>query len=228
MTNPITVSATRLRLVLFIGMALAVTAIVALVIFGVRYLDGYAAEVNETVYQSSTSNERLALIRLQADELDKNRAVAERARQIVAESKTYMYQDVIIRDLQSFADKAGIRIVNFNFINTDSSDNTAQAPADSANPAGADAAPDGAPPSPDGPALADPSVGLGEPVSQLKSTTVNITLDNPVNYRNLLQFIHYIEQNLTKMQISSISLSGATESSSQVTTDSLTIEVYIR
>lgn len=229
MINPITTSASRLRLSLFITMALAVIAIVALVIYGVRYLDSYAIEVSETVYQSSTSNERLAGVRQQAGALDDYESVAKRARQIVAESQTYLYQDVIIHDLHDFAKQAGVQITNFDFASGDSGDSGGAAPAPVAAPDPAlDPVAEGAA---GGSGLAEdgmPLPGAVEPASQLKSTTVNITLDNPVNYRNLLRFIHYIEQNLTKMQISSIALSGATESNSDVTSDSLTIEVYIR
>lgn len=61
----------------------------------------------------------------------------------------------------------------------------------------------------------------------LNTTSASVTLGNPVDYNNLLHFIRSIEQNLTKMQIATISLSRA-DSSNQVTSDSLTIEVYIR
>lgn len=212
MTNPFTTSATRLRLYLFISMSLAIIAIVALVIYGVKYLDAYAAEVNEKVYESTTSNDRLVEIRRQVEELEKNTTAAERAKQIVADSQSYRYQDVIVRDLHSFANKAGVRIINFDF----TAGNEAEQPAASSS---------------------TPATGAGEenaaatptqPTSQLRSTKVNITLDNPTNYRQLLQFIHYIEQNLTKMQIASITLSGSPENRSEIISESLTIEVYIR
>lgn len=225
MTNPLTASAIRLRMTLFIGMGLAVMAIVALAIYGVKYLDGYATEVNAIVYESTTSNDRLAAIRQQVEALENNTSSVERARQIVAESKSYRYQDVIVRDLQSFADKAGIKIVSFDFSSGNSEETSAPAApaADAADPS---AATEGG----DANASADPAAGAApaQPVSQLKSTTVNISLENPVGYRQLLQFIHYVEQNLTKMQISSVSLSGSQEDASSVTIDALTVEVYIR
>lgn len=63
--------------------------------------------------------------------------------------------------------------------------------------------------------------------SGVKSISVVVTLKNPVNYNNLLRFIESTEQNLTKMQISRIGLSkGAT--GSDITSDVLTIEVYVK
>lgn len=221
MSNPITASAARLRLFLFIAMGLALVAIIAIVIYGVRYLDSYAAEVNQTVYDSTTSNERLSAVRSQVEALEEHQSAVERAKQIVADSQSYIYQDVIIRDLQTFANRAGIRIINFDFVTEASESSTAATP--EAAPVDPGAAPEGDPAA----AGAEAAAPI-EPVSQLNSTTVNITLDTPVDYRRLLQFIHYIEQNLTKMQISSVSLSNASEEQSGVTTDSLTIEVFIR
>ncbi len=63
--------------------------------------------------------------------------------------------------------------------------------------------------------------------SGVKSTSVSVTLKNPVNYVNFLKFIKSIEQNLTKMQISKIALSKSA-SGSDVSSETLIIEVYIR
>lgn len=72
---------------------------------------------------------------------------------------------------------------------------------------------------------AAPSVA---PVSGLKSTSATVTLKTPVNYNNLLHFLASIEQNLTKMQVSKVSLSRGSASGIDITSDALTIEVYIR
>ena len=66
------------------------------------------------------------------------------------------------------------------------------------------------------------------PMSGLKSTTVVVTLKTPVNYNNLLHFLASIEQNLTKMQVSKVTLSRGSATGTDINTDALTIEVYIR
>ncbi len=63
--------------------------------------------------------------------------------------------------------------------------------------------------------------------SGVGTTDVTLTLSNPVNYKNFLNFLHYIEQNLTKMQVKSVSLSAANGGdASVVTTGTITVEVY--
>jgi hypothetical protein len=63
--------------------------------------------------------------------------------------------------------------------------------------------------------------------SGVKSSTVRVTLKNPINYANLLRFIKSIEQNLTKMQVSSVNLSKDVASGG-VSSDILTLQVYVR
>lgn len=63
------------------------------------------------------------------------------------------------------------------------------------------------------------------PPSGINSTLVSVTVANPVNYDNLLRFFYSVEQNLTKMQITNISL---TKSGNDLSSEALTIEVYIR
>jgi hypothetical protein len=56
-----------------------------------------------------------------------------------------------------------------------------------------------------------------------------ITLQNPVSYAKLLQFLDAIEGNLPKMQITGVSIDRpATPSGDQVTTDKITITVAVR
>jgi hypothetical protein len=56
---------------------------------------------------------------------------------------------------------------------------------------------------------------------------VSITLKTPIIYNNMIRFIKSIEQNLTKMQLSKISL-AKDAASGGVTSEALTLEVYIR
>jgi hypothetical protein len=64
--------------------------------------------------------------------------------------------------------------------------------------------------------------------SGLKTITATITLDNPVPYANYLTFIKYIEQNLTKMQITDISITPDNDDPSQISNPIIGLEVYIK
>lgn len=198
-------NAVRLRLALIVVLLLLVSLTIALGFFGVQYLKAQATEVQQVVYDATNSDRKLQRIQELASELEANQDAAARAKQVVAESKSYQYQDVIIQDLQAMASRAGVSITNFNF--TGSGSSTAKSSSTTtAKP------------------QATSSAG------GLRSTTVDITLKNPVDYRSLLRFIHYIEQNLTKMQIAKVGLAGAADADSPnaVTSETLTIEVYIR
>ena len=198
-------NAVRLRLVLIVVLLLLVSLTIALGFFGVQYLKTQATEVQQVVYDATNSDRKLQRIQELASELEANQDTAARAKQVVAESKSYQYQDVIIQDLQAMASRAGVSITNFNF--TGSGSSTAK-----------------------GSSTTTATPQATSSAGGLRSTTVDITLKNPVDYRSLLRFIHYIEQNLTKMQIAKVSLAGAADADSPnaVTSETLTIEVYIR
>ncbi len=200
-------NATRLRIVLVTLLCLLVAGTVGGGILGVNYLNSRAAEVQQVVFTASNSDEKLQRIQDLAKILDSNQEAVARAKQVVAESKSYQYQDVIIRDLHAMARRAGVEITNFNF----SASGSATAPKSNGTSTPA-------------PAKPTPSTG------GLQSTTVDITLKTPVDYRKFLSFIHYLEQNLTKMQISKVGLAKANDPDNpdSVESEVLTIEVYIR
>lgn len=201
-TKALISTAVRLRLVLLSILGLLVVIATIIGFFGTQYLQGQATVIQQVVYDAANGDQKLLRVQELAAQLDNNQEAVARAQQIVAESKSYQYQDVIIKDLQAIAKRANITISNFDFT----------ASSTQANKSGSKAP------------VATSSSGL-------RSTMVNISLDNPVNYRNLLTFLHYIEQNLTKMQVASVGLSGVTGSEgggNDVTTNTLTIEVYIR
>lgn len=121
-------------------------------------------------------------MQLHADEVDK-------AASIVAETKTYKYQNQVIKDVTRYARSAGLSILEFNF--PESTSSSAQKTA-------------------------------------VKSIRAEITLRNPVEYRNFIRFLKYIEQNLTKMQITNISLSSNSDNPTLIDSPVVGLEVYVR
>lgn len=59
-------------------------------------------------------------------------------------------------------------------------------------------------------------------------TQVTVTLQSPVAYTDLLEFMTAIEGNLPKMQITSVNLGRITSDASAVKIDQLTVAVYTR
>lgn len=192
-------TATRLRLILV--SSLFVIAILEAGIFTFAYgqLSQTAVDASHTAVDATASENNLATLQKIEKILDQEKDVVNRASSIVADSQSYQYQDQIITDLNNFANKNGVSITNVDF-------SGGQAPASSSQTAA--------------PTTTAPT--------GLKSTSVTVTLKTPVNYDNLLRFIEAVEQNLTKMQISKISLSKGSATGNDITSDALTIEVYIR
>ncbi len=115
------------------------------------------------------------------------------AARLVAESKTYQYQNQIVADITNYANKAGVTILGFDF-----------------------------------PASLAPNVAPKTATSGLKSIKAIISLQNPVPYTNYLQFLKYIEQNLTRMQVTDIDLTADDKNPGNVNNPSVGLEVYVR
>lgn len=137
---------------------------------------------------ASESSNNLAKAKNLQTYMELNKADIARAASIVAEAKTYQYQNQIIEDVTRYAGMAGLSILEFNFPETkDSAQKTS-----------------------------------------LKSIRVDVTLKNPVEYTNLLRFLKYIEQNLTKMQISTISVTPNSDNPKLIDSPIVGLEVYVK
>ena len=195
-------TATKLRLVLSCSLIFVTALLVALFVYYYDQLRTAATETNHIVVDKDASQNNIATLDKIEDFLTANSQVVERARSIVADSQSYQYQDQIITDLNDFASRNKVSITNVDFTGT--------------NP------PTSTPSTPVAPTPSQPTTG------GIKSTSATITIKTPVNYDDLLRFLESIERNLTKMQISRVSLSRGSAEGNDIISDALTIEVYIR
>lgn len=62
----------------------------------------------------------------------------------------------------------------------------------------------------------------------LKSVSAILTMQTPVNYTSYLRFLKYIEQNITKMQITDLSLAPDPDNPNTILNTSITLKVYVR
>lgn len=193
-------TATQLRLLLSVSMfVIAVLAGVGFV-FVNSQLKQYAIQVSHVAADASASRDNLQNLQAIEKQLEEDQDIVQKTNSIVAESQSYQYQDQIITDINNYASRAGIGITDINFSSQTTSSNTT-------------------------PGTSTPSTQIVP--SGVKSSSVAITLKNPINYDNMLRFIRSIEQNLTKMQVSRINLSKDT-STGGVISDVLTLQVYVR
>lgn len=194
----------KLRLVLISALLLLIALGIAAFILGNRMLAGVAQSSQEAVAKAEASNSSLQNLIETERRLKELSSTVDRADKLVSESKRYLYQDQIIKDINAYANEAGLKITNITF-----TDAKTTAVSGAAAPAvgGGGAAPGG-----------------------VKSTTATVTLDTPIKYKSMLTFIHLIEQSLFRMQVSQIGISKGNESDGpdSVVSDILTIEVYVR
>ncbi len=198
-------TASRLRLILSIGLLLLIAAGVG----GFIYLRGLlvikADEAASVAAKAASSTSRLQALQNAKTTLDNNASIVEKANSMVASSHNYGYQDQIISDLRSIATQAGVQISATDF----------------ASVSGATAAPQPG-------QTATPVIVLPGGVKQIKLT---VTLKGPVRYDHLVAFLHYVEQNTLKMEIQKVSITNTNTPSggySMVNVDALTLGVYIK
>ncbi len=202
MIKSLSLTATNLRLILSVSLFL-VTILAAIGFYFVNQsLRDVAVDVSHSVIDANASDNNLQTLQKIQRDLTTTKEIVERADSIVADSQSYQYQNQIITDLNDYAKRANITITNMDFATT-AQGGAAKTPTTSA-PA---------------PATTPPPAGV-------KSSSVSVTLKNPINYTNLLRFIKSIEQNLTKMQISRVTLSK--DSAGGISSEAFTIEVYVR
>ncbi|HJP80867.1 MAG TPA: hypothetical protein VJ841_00520 [Candidatus Saccharimonadales bacterium] len=198
-------TATKLRLILSSTLILIAVATAGAFIYFYGPLQSFAVEANHASVDAAASENNLATLQKVKEFLAKNSSVVERAQEIVADSKSYQYQDQIITDLNKFASASGLSITNVDFAGANpvapSTSTGSQQQTQAAQPA----------------------------ASSLRSTSATITLKTPVDYNAYLNFVHAIEQNLTKMQISKLSLShDEAAGGNAIISEALKIEVYIK
>lgn len=203
-----TMTPVHLRLLLSAVLIVLAAAGVGMFAFGYKQLKAHAADAQDVAVKAEASRTSLQDIVAVKSFLANNSDAVDRADQLVAQSKSYSYQDQIISDINTYAREAGIEITNISF---DDAKVTA------ATPVAAGTAATAATPGPAAPA-------------GIKSMTASVTIKNPTGYKPMLTFIHLIEQSLFRMQVSRVGLSQATDKNkpNQITSETFTIEVYVR
>lgn len=196
---------TKLRLVLVGSIALLLVVSILGFWFFRSQLFAYAALVNKDAQDANTSSNDITILQRLEKQLEDDKVAVNRAKNIVADSKSYQYQNQIINDLNAYAKASGVSIASYSFTS-----DAAAAGASSSTAAGA-----------------QPTQAATTPTG-LKSTSVTVSISNPVNYQAIMRFIHSIELNLTKMQLTGVSLAQSETSKDNVTITPLTLEVYIR
>jgi len=187
------------RIVLSLLLLIILSAMVGLVIFAYSFLSKTSEEVGKMQTEAIAVDAKIQSLLASKSQLDRNSDTVKKAKNIVSESKLYQYQNQIIQDLNTYADRAGIPIKSFSFQNepTTSTKTATSSKQTSTSPAG------------------------------VKSTFVSIQLGDHIDYTKFLHFLSLIEKNVTRMQLSGVSISRGANNH-EISIQSLEVKVYTR
>ena len=198
--------AVTMRIVFALSLVLILVGMGGVVYFGYTMLQGTAEEVSKIQTEAKAVDAKVQNLARLEKEMEKYKDSVAKAQQLVAETQQYQYQNQIINDLTAYANKSGVGIAGFTFTS-----GSAGAKSNSGS---------------SGTSGTNNSSGSNSAVGP-KSMKVSVRLNEKIDYMALLRFMHLIEQNLTRMQIASVSMSK-TEGTGQVNTQTLEVEVYVR
>lgn len=187
------------RIILSLLLLIILSAMVGLVIFAYSFLSKTSEEVGKMQTEATAVDAKIQSLLASKSQLDRNSDTVKKAKNIVSESKLYQYQNQIIQDLNTYADRAGIPIKSFSFQNepTTSTKTATSSKQISTSPAG------------------------------VKSTFVSIQLGDHIDYTKFLHFLSLIEKNVTRMQLSGVSISRGANNH-EISIQSLEVKVYTR
>ena len=187
------------RIVLSLLLLIILSAMVGLVIFAYSFLSKTSEEVGKMQTEAIAVDAKIQSLLASKSQLDRNSDTVKKAKNIVSESKLYQYQNQIIQDLNTYANRAGIPIKAFSFQNepTTSAKTAKSSKRTPASPAG------------------------------VKSTFVSIQLGDHIDYTKFLHFLSLIEKNVTRMQLLGVSISRGANNH-EISIQSLEVKVYTR
>lgn len=187
------------RAILAGTLLLTIATGIGVFVFGQQQLSAVAEETRKSTTDAESSSNELQTLTTLKNRLKEQDKDVERAAKIVSITKNYSYQDQVVQDLVNYANASGVVIKSIDF-----SANNSSAASKSTNAATITKAPTGT-----------------------KSISATITLNTPVAYDNLRDFIYRIEKNLFQMQISNLTLSSNKDTGG-VVVDALTVTAYVR
>ena len=187
------------RAILAGALLLTITTGIGVFVFGQQQLSAVAEETRKSTTDAESSSNELQALTTLKNRLKEQDKDVERAAKIVSITKNYSYQDQVVQDLVNYANASGVVIKSIDF-----SANNSSAASKSTNAATITKAPTGT-----------------------KSISATVTLNTPVAYDSLRDFIYRIEKNLFQMQISNLTLSSNKDTGG-IVVDALTVTAYVR
>lgn len=199
-------TASRLRIVLSVAIVLLIVAVAGGFLFAQQNLKGYASTISRLNADAESGDQNIQTLRSLKTRLAEEQLAITSARSIVADNATYA--DQVIGDISRIANESGVNITSFEFVD--------------------DALASAATPAPAAPPTTTPTTGQSTTATPAGVTkkAVTVTLQSPLKYTSLMNFIQKVETNKLKMQFASVAMTKGEKDA--VTTQTFSIEVYVR
>ncbi len=180
-------------------------------IFVTNFLKSESIKAEVLHKQSDATESDISKLKSADAWLRENEDVIQRTSAVVGQSKLYQYQNQIIEDFNGYGNRTGVPILGYTFA---ASSTTATTPA--ATPAAPSGAAAGAP------------AAIAKAPAGVNSITITVTFGDKVNYQKFLNFLRLLEQNVTRMQVSNISLTPDSKDLNSIVNPNVTVIVYTR
>lgn len=205
---------TKLRIILIVALLLLIVAHVLVTVLGRKILAENSTSVTEAVTLSASSQDTLDRLSNAEVQLKSQSKIVEKAKKVVADGNQHAYQESVINDINNYAKAAGIHVTGFTFENPvakDASDKSAKTE----------------------------TAKNSQQIQGVKTTTVILTLQSPMDYSTFLKFLRMLEENLLQLRLQSLNLSssaidststteGQPEPGQTIDVPTITLEVYTK
>lgn len=170
--------------------------------FASRFLEDTALQTDHMRTDISLTQENVVKLQQLQTILANNKDSVDRARNFVSTLQDFSYQDRVVEDLSAYAALAGpdVKITNFTFTDPNKKPTTSS------------------------------STKKKKPVTipGVRVLDATATLNSPVSYNNFMRFLRAIEQNLTKIQVTGITIAPDVDDPNLITGTTINLQVYVR
>jgi hypothetical protein len=194
--------AVRFRQILFAAIILLIGATGGAYYYLSGILQASAREANHAKIDAELASNDTSQLQKLETQLSTYKDVIPRAKEIVASSSNFKYQDQVIKDITNLADSAGITITGYSF--------TGSATAEAG-------------------ATSTPTIpGTAPMTTAAKKVTMTITVKSPLPYDSYLRFLRLIELNVTRLQVTGVNLTPDASNKNNITNPSIGIEIFVK
>lgn len=197
-------SAISFKILLITMLVVSIGVGVSGFIFIQGFLKDYALDVSHKQKDALASNSAINALNNTKKELEKNADIRKKIGYLRADSQFPEF--LVVSEVQKIADNNGVKVKAFSYGSA-----TTPLPNQATTPT----------PSPTVGPTTNPTTTTG------KTITLLVDLENPVDQKSFLQFIHDIEQHLPKMRLNGLSVSPAEATPGKINSGQLVVELYL-